>query len=159
MTDRSLHLIQSADNPLYRQLRKLCQSSRERRKAGQVVLDGMHLIQAYEAQWGPVAQLWVREGDRERGEIGAFLTAHPERCPLFLADKLMDIEWGKDGVDGKLYILQARPETVKSQEGHERLQKFKLKSFSKVLASGRAIGQKIGTGPVRIVMPAKSNFP
>lgn len=64
----------------------------------------------------------------------------------------MDIEWGKDGVDGKLYILQARPETVKSQEGHERLQKFKLKSFSKVLASGRAIGQKIGTGPVRIVM-------
>ena len=89
MTDRALHLIQSADNPLYRQLRKLCQSSRERRKAGQVVLDGMHLIQAYEAQWGPVAQLWVREGDRERGEIGAFLAAHPERRPLFLADKLM----------------------------------------------------------------------
>jgi pyruvate,water dikinase len=48
----------------------------------------------------------------------------------------MDIEWGKDGNDGKLYILQARPETVKSQEGHERLQKFKLKSFSKVLSSG-----------------------
>jgi pyruvate,water dikinase len=63
----------------------------------------------------------------------------------------MDIEWGKDGVDGKLYILQARPETVKSQEGHERLQKFKLKSFSKVLSSGRAIGQKIGVGPVRVV--------
>jgi pyruvate,water dikinase len=54
-------------------------------------------------------------------------------------------------VDGKLYILQARPETVKSQEGHGRVEKFKLKSFSKVLASGRAIGQKIGVGPVRVV--------
>jgi pyruvate,water dikinase len=64
----------------------------------------------------------------------------------------MDIEWGKDGRDGKLYVLQARPETVKSQEGgHDRLQKFKLKSFSKVLTSGRAIGQKIGVGPVRVV--------
>ncbi len=63
----------------------------------------------------------------------------------------MDIEWGRDGNDGKLYILQARPETVKSQEGHERLQKFKLNQFSKVLATGRAIGQKIGVGPVRVV--------
>jgi len=67
----------------------------------------------------------------------------------------MDIEWGKDGNDGKLYILQARPETVKSQEGHDRLQKFKLKTFSKVLASGRAIGQKIGVGPVRVVHDPK----
>ena len=67
----------------------------------------------------------------------------------------MDIEWGKDGNDGKLYILQARPETVKSQEGHERLQKFKLKTFSKVLSSGRAIGQKIGVGPVRVVHDPK----
>src|SRR5574343_564829 len=63
----------------------------------------------------------------------------------------MDIEWGKDGVDGKLYILQARPETVQSQAGAVKQEKFKLKSFSKVLASGRAIGQKIGVGPVRIV--------
>jgi pyruvate,water dikinase len=68
----------------------------------------------------------------------------------------MDIEWGKDGRDGKLYVLQARPETVKSQEGgHERLQKFKLKTFSKVLTSGRAIGQKIGVGPVRVVHDPK----
>ena len=63
----------------------------------------------------------------------------------------MDIEWGKDGVDGKLYILQARPETVQSQAAAGKQEKFKLKSFSKVLASGRAIGQKIGVGPVRIV--------
>ena len=63
----------------------------------------------------------------------------------------MDIEWGKDGIDGKLYILQARPETVQSQAGAGKIEKFKLKQFSKVLASGRAIGQKIGIGPVRIV--------
>ncbi|HRF31785.1 MAG TPA: phosphoenolpyruvate synthase, partial [Azonexus sp.] len=63
----------------------------------------------------------------------------------------MDIEWGKDGVDGKLYILQARPETVQSQAHAGKQEKFKLKSFSKVLASGRAIGQKIGVGPVRVV--------
>ena len=63
----------------------------------------------------------------------------------------MDIEWGKDGVDGKLYILQARPETVQSQAAAGKQEKFKLKSYSKVLASGRAIGQKIGVGPVRIV--------
>ncbi|MFN4325967.1 MAG: phosphoenolpyruvate synthase [Azonexus sp.] len=67
----------------------------------------------------------------------------------------MDIEWGKDGVDGKLYILQARPETVQSQAAAGKQEKFKLKSFSKVLASGRAIGQKIGIGPVRIVHDPK----
>ena len=67
----------------------------------------------------------------------------------------MDIEWGKDGVDGKLYILQARPETVQSQAAAGKQEKFKLKSFSKVLASGRAIGQKIGVGPVRIVKDPK----
>ena len=67
----------------------------------------------------------------------------------------MDIEWGKDGIDGKLYILQARPETVQSQTGAGKVEKFKLKQFSKVLASGRAIGQKIGVGPVRIVKDPK----
>ncbi|MCK6412133.1 MAG: phosphoenolpyruvate synthase [Azonexus sp.] len=67
----------------------------------------------------------------------------------------MDIEWGKDGVDGKLYILQARPETVQSQAHAGKQEKFKLKSYSKVLASGRAIGQKIGVGPVRVVKDPK----
>ncbi len=67
----------------------------------------------------------------------------------------MDIEWGKDGVDGKLYILQARPETVQSHSGAGRIEKFKLKQFSRVLASGRAIGQRIGIGPVRIVTDPK----
>jgi pyruvate, water dikinase len=66
----------------------------------------------------------------------------------------MDIEWGKDGVDGLLYILQARPETVKSQAAARVEQRYKLKgdkSRNVVLAEGRAIGQKIGTGPARLV--------
>ena len=63
----------------------------------------------------------------------------------------MDIEWGKDGTDGKLYILQARPETVKSQSKGQAEQRYKLKGTGTVLAEGRAIGQKIGTGPVRLV--------
>lgn len=63
----------------------------------------------------------------------------------------MDIEWGKDGTDGQLYILQARPETVKSQAAGTAEMRYKLKGQSTVLAEGRAIGQKIGTGPVRIV--------
>ena len=64
----------------------------------------------------------------------------------------MDIEWGRDGADGKIYILQARPETVKSQQGHSDVQlRYKLKATGKVLVTGRAIGQKIGAGPVRVV--------
>ena len=64
----------------------------------------------------------------------------------------MDIEWGRDGIDGKLYILQARPETVKSQQaGHDVQQRYRLKATGQVLITGRAIGQKIGSGPVRVV--------
>jgi pyruvate, water dikinase len=63
----------------------------------------------------------------------------------------MDIEWGKDGADGLLYILQARPETVKSQAKGTPELRYKLKGKSAILTEGRAIGQKIGTGPVRLV--------
>ena len=65
--------------------------------------------------------------------------------------RAMDIEWGKDGVDGQIYILQARPETVKSQQKDQVEHRFKLKATGTVLAQGRAIGQKIGAGPVRLV--------
>lgn len=63
----------------------------------------------------------------------------------------MDIEWGKDGRDGKLYILQARPETVKSQGKADVQHRYKLKGSGTVLISGRAIGQKIGAGRVRVI--------
>jgi pyruvate, water dikinase len=66
----------------------------------------------------------------------------------------MDIEWGKSGDDGKLYILQARPETVKSQQSGHVMEKYRLKQYSKSLTHGRAIGQKIGAGQVRVVKDA-----
>lgn len=67
----------------------------------------------------------------------------------------MDIEWGKDGLDGKLYILQARPETVRSQTKGSVQERYRLKSKSEVLISGRAIGQKIGAGEVRNIPSPK----
>ena len=84
--------------------------------------------------------------DAEAQELARFamtIEAHYQRP--------MDIEWGKDGIDGQLYILQARPETVKSN-GHARTeQRYTLKGKGAVLVTGRAIGQKIGAGPVRVV--------
>ena len=62
----------------------------------------------------------------------------------------MDIEWGKDGSTGEIFILQARPETVQSRAGRT-IQRFSLKSRSKVLATGRSIGQRIGAGPARVI--------
>ncbi len=84
--------------------------------------------------------------DDEAQELARFaltIEAHYQRP--------MDIEWGKDGVDGHLYILQARPETVKSRSHGHTEQRYTLKGKGSVLITGRAIGQKIGAGPVRVV--------
>ncbi|MFM5858544.1 phosphoenolpyruvate synthase [Aeromonas veronii] len=63
----------------------------------------------------------------------------------------MDIEWAKDGQDGQLYIVQARPETVRSRQEANTLERFALKQAGKVLIEGRAIGHKIGAGPARVI--------
>jgi pyruvate,water dikinase len=63
----------------------------------------------------------------------------------------MDVEWAKDGNSGKLYIVQARPETVKSRARATQIERFHLKAKSTVLAEGRAIGQKIGAGTARVI--------
>ncbi|HNP64692.1 MAG TPA: phosphoenolpyruvate synthase [Woeseiaceae bacterium] len=65
-------------------------------------------------------------------------------------ERPMDIEWGKDGTDGKLYILQARPETVQSRSGRV-IQRYTLKKHSKVITIGRSIGQKIGAGKAKVI--------
>jgi pyruvate,water dikinase len=65
----------------------------------------------------------------------------------------MDIEWGKDGASGEIFILQARPETVQSRSGRT-IQRFSLKHRSTILATGRSIGQRIGAGPARVVRTA-----
>ncbi|WP_438863067.1 phosphoenolpyruvate synthase [Neptunicella sp.] len=63
----------------------------------------------------------------------------------------MDIEWAKDGIDGKLYIVQARPETVRSREDIQVIERFNLKGTAKVIAEGRAIGHKIGSGTAKVL--------
>ena len=63
----------------------------------------------------------------------------------------MDIEWAKDGDDGKLYIVQARPETVNSQQSSNTVERYLLKERAEVLCEGRSIGQRIGQGPVRLI--------
>ncbi|QIM21774.1 phosphoenolpyruvate synthase [Phycicoccus sp. HDW14] len=63
----------------------------------------------------------------------------------------MDVEWGRDGLDGKLYVLQARPETVKSRAAGGVQQRFRLEERGPVVVEGRAIGQKIGAGAVRVL--------
>lgn len=63
----------------------------------------------------------------------------------------MDIEWAKDGIDNNLYILQARPETVKSRANQQQLERYILKNRGKVLSEGRSIGQKIGAGKAKII--------
>ena len=68
----------------------------------------------------------------------------------------MDIEWGKDGVDGSLYILQARPETVQSRAPAGSVQRYRITHRGPLLVEGRAIGQKIGAGPVRVLESADS---
>ena len=68
--------------------------------------------------------------------------------------RAMDIEWARDGVDGHIYILQARPETVQSRLSGQTVERFELKQRGEVLAEGRSIGQRIGTGAARLVFDA-----
>jgi len=63
----------------------------------------------------------------------------------------MDIEWAKDGADGKLYIVQARPETVRSREDSQSIERFQLKGQSNIVCEGRAIGHKIGAGVAKVL--------
>jgi pyruvate,water dikinase len=110
------------------------------------------------AAGAPVATIDVPVEDRRRFSIIDAEAAELARYALIIErhyGRAMDIEWGRDGVDGKLYILQARPETVKSQQQDgQRLRRYRLDAPTKVLASGRAIGQKIAQGPVRLITSA-----
>jgi pyruvate,water dikinase len=119
---------------------------------------------------GEKAIKMVYSGDREHGRTVHTVETDPaERAAFALSDdevqdlarqaliieehygRPMDIEWGKDGETGRLYILQARPETVKSRDGGQTLQRYHLNQRGRVVATGRAIGQRIGAGRARIV--------
>ncbi|MEP7244384.1 MAG: phosphoenolpyruvate synthase [Gammaproteobacteria bacterium] len=105
-----------------------------------------------------VSTIDVPEADRQRFSLDdADLVALAKQA-LIIEDHYkapMDIEWGKDGATGEIYILQARPETVQSRAGRS-IQRYSLKGDrSKVLATGRSIGQRIGAGPARVIKDVK----
>ncbi|MDL9979044.1 phosphoenolpyruvate synthase [Microbacterium candidum] len=103
---------------------------------------------------GSIAFADVPAADRRRFSITDAEVEELARHALVIEEhygRPMDIEWGRDGVDGKLYILQARPETVVSREDGAVMRRFVLRERSEVLATGRAIGQKIGAGSVRVL--------
>ena len=96
----------------------------------------------------------VAAADRARFSITDAEVEELARQALIIEEhygRPMDIEWGKDGVDGELYILQARPETVVSRVDGNVMRRFVLEETGVVAAEGRAIGQKIGAGPVRVM--------
>ena len=105
-----------------------------------------------------VTNIDVPEEDRQRFSITDAEVTELAHYALTIEKhygRPMDIEWGRDGLDGKLYILQARPETVKSQEDSSRnLRRFSINGEKVVLCEGRAIGQKVGQGKVRLVKDA-----
>ena len=121
-------------------------------------LGGKAIKMVYAAAGGKrVETVDVAAGDRNRFALTdadvmelsrqALIIEEHYRCP-------MDIEWGKDGDTGRLYILQARPETVQSRAGRS-IQRYTLKKRSTVLATGRAIGSRISLGPARIIKSVK----
>jgi pyruvate,water dikinase len=101
---------------------------------------------------GPTRTVEVPAEDRERFCLTDEDTIELARQALVIEDHYgcpMDIEWGKDGEDGRLYILQARPETVQSRRSS--IERFKLKGSSRILITGRSIGHKIGAGSAKII--------
>ncbi len=107
----------------------------------------------------PVVTVPVPDGDRQRFSLTDNEIESLARMAVIIEKhyaRPMDIEWAKDGEDGGLYIVQARPETVKAADEHRTLTRYKLKQRSAVLVEGRAIGQKIGSGKVRVVMGASA---
>ncbi len=99
----------------------------------------------------------VAEGDRQRFSLSDADIVALAKQALIIEEHYkqpMDIEWGKDGSTGEIYILQARPETVQSRAGRT-IQRYALKRRSNVLATGRSIGQRIGAGPARVIHDVK----
>ncbi|MFQ5554927.1 MAG: phosphoenolpyruvate synthase [Acidimicrobiia bacterium] len=105
-----------------------------------------------------VTSVPVPGADRRRFSLSDAEVEELARLAVTIEDhygRPMDIEWAKDGSDGRIYILQARPETVQSQSGGRVLERFTLPARSEVLTTGRSVGQRIGSGVARIVREAR----
>ncbi len=151
-------VVQGAVNPdefyLYKPALRAGRPSILRRNLGGKAIKMVYAGTGNEAARGRrVETVDVAPADRARFSLSdedlatlarqALLIEEHYKCP-------MDIEWGKDGASGEIYVLQARPETVQSRTGRS-IQRFTLKNRSAVLSTGRAIGSRIGTGPARLI--------
>ena len=115
----------------------------------------LKMVYTGESQIGRTTQFTeVDEADRRRLSLSDADVTELARHAVTIEEhygRPMDIEWGKDGLDGRLYILQARPETVKSRQSAARVQRYRLQERGPIVVEGRAIGQKIGSGAVRVL--------
>ncbi|HEY4998241.1 MAG TPA: phosphoenolpyruvate synthase [Usitatibacter sp.] len=150
-------VVQGSVNPDEFYISKLCVANGKpailRRNLG---TKAIKLVFDTAAQAGKsVAEVEVPQAERDRFSLSDADVEELARYAMSIEKhygRPMDIEWGRDGEDGKLYILQARPETVKSQEKRkDTLTRYRIGKRGEVLASGRAIGSKIGQGRVRVV--------
>jgi pyruvate,water dikinase len=101
-----------------------------------------------------VAKVDVAKADRQRFSLNDAQVESLARQALTIErhyGRPMDIEWGLDGIDGRLYILQARPETVESRADPASVERFQLTEQGPILAQGRAIGRRIGAGPAKVI--------
>ena len=151
-------VVQGAVNPDEFYVSKLCLAAGKpailRRSLG---TKAIQLVFDTDARAGrSVKEIEVAAADRDRFSLADSEVEELARYAVAIEKhygRPMDIEWGKDGQDGKLYILQALPETVKSQEKRkDTLTRYRIGKRGEVLASGRAIGSKIGQGRVRVIM-------
>ena len=157
-------VVQGAVNPdefyVHKPMLRAGKSAVIRRQLGSKLIKMIFASEAERKASGKaVKTIDVPDADRYRYSLTPEQTSELAAYALTIEQhyqRPMDIEWGLDGNDGKLYILQARPETVKSrQTGADSQQKFKLKASGEVLVEGRAIGQKIGAGQVRVIQDAR----
>ncbi len=151
-------VVQGSVNPDEFYVSKLCLSKGKpailRRSLG---TKAVKLVFDTETKAGKsVKEVEVPQADRDRFSLSDADVEELARYAMSIEKhygRPMDIEWGRDGEDGKLYILQARPETVKSQETRkDTLTRYRIGKRGEVLAEGRAIGSKIGQGRVRVIM-------
>ena len=106
------------------------------------------------AHANPVVTVDVEEADRQRFSLNDAQVEELARYAVTIEQhygRPMDIEWAQDGVDGQIYIVQARPETVESRSGISVIERYELKQQGELLLEGRAIGQRIGAGPVSLI--------
>ncbi|MBM2854621.1 MAG: phosphoenolpyruvate synthase [Steroidobacteraceae bacterium] len=152
-------VVQGAVNPdefyVYKPALRAGKRSIIRRNLGSKASKMIYAHSPSPGRW--VETVEVAPADRSRFCIGDADVQELARQALVIESHYgcpMDIEWGKDGATGKIFVLQARPETVQSRSGRS-IQRYTLKTRSRALASGRAIGQRIGAGPARIIASAR----